>query len=363
MKKWITSFALALSLPVLAYADMAMGIPINRFSLSDYVKSNDLQKSAKHDNCCNNYQPGPTGATGATGSTGATGTTGTTGATGERGKRGSEGKRGHRGCPGVTGPTGPIGPTGLPGPSGVTGATGLPGLPGPTGATGVGTNGATGPTGPTGPAGVTGPTGPNTGVTGPTGPTGLTGSTGPTGVTGPTGPTGMSITGPTGPTGASGIENFAEFYSIIPAGATSSVGAGSPYPFNTEGANNGGVITYAPSSTTEFILADPGIYLVYYQVVVDVDTGSGSSAQMEIKLGGVNQAYTVVGAINPVSDTTAIDIVGMALVTTQNPATTLEIINPTTNIVTYSDSTNGGTSVGAQPFSSHLIVVQLFATP
>ena len=305
--------------------------------------------------------PGPTGATGEQGPTGPSG-----GPVGPTGSQGPTGETGPSGETGTTGETGPQGPTGeastIPGPTGATGETGPTGPQGPTGEVST-IPGPTGPTGPQGPTGaastIPGPTGP-TGAQGPTGeestipgPTGETGPQGPTGAQGPTGeastipgPTGAQ--GPTGDTGAAGATGtggliaFSDFFALMPPDNAATVAAGTDVEFPQDVATNT-IITRTSAST--FDLPNIGTYEVMFQVSVS------EPGQLVIALGGVEQAFTVVGRATGTSQ-----IVGFSFITTTVINTILSIRNPAANSTALTITPLAG---GTQSVSAHLTIKQL----
>ena len=178
----------------------------------------------------------------------------------------------------LRGPTGPTGPTGpLGGPTGPTGATGVAGEIGPMGPTGV--TGAVGEIGPTGPAGATG----TDGETGPLGPAGPIGPTGTSGIAGPTGPTGIDgQTGPTGPTGADAKSEILGYLQAqVPAGDV--LTDGQNIDFNTLLVQDPfGIVS---QQADQFVLRDPGIYLVTWKVPVET-TGAAAITKLDLVVMG-----------------------------------------------------------------------------
>jgi hypothetical protein len=236
-------------------------------------------------------------------------------------------------------PGGPIGPTGTTGPRGATGATG------PTGPTG-----SRGPTGVSGQTGATGVTG-STGATGPTGPSGNPGANGSTGATGATGATGtpgsVGSTGATGASGTSGIPDFADFFALMPPDNAATVPAGVAVAFPNDGESSGtGVIVRTSADT--FLLAEPGVYQVFFQVSVN------EAGQLVLALdsgaGFVELPATVVGRATGTSQ-----IVETALVRTVVINSTLQVRNPATEFVALTVTPLAG---GTQPVSAHLVITR-----
>ena len=238
---------------------------------------------------------------------------------------------------GITGPTGPC----CTGPTGATGASGNPGLPGETGATGPCCTGPTGATGDIGPSGIPGDIGPagETGATGPTGPC-CTGPTGATGDIGPIGPTG--IIGPTGGEGVVVAGEFADFFALMPGDNADTVAPGTAVDFPQDGPNSG---DFGRATASEFILPDIGTYQVFFEVTVD------EAGQLQLALGGVGLAYTVVGR-----SVGATQIVGKFIVETTVINSILSVINPVGNPTALTITPLAG---GANPVSAHLVIERL----
>ncbi len=249
-------------------------------------------------------------------------------------------------CPpgpqGPAGPQGPVGETGPAGPQGPVGETGPAGETGPQGPVGE-----TGPAGPQGPIGATGPTGPQ-GPVGQQGPVGATGPAGPQGPTGPQGPVGqqgpVGATGPTGPQGpAGGVLGYADFYALMPPDNATTVAVGADVEFPENGAiANTNIGRISPSS---FSLEAVGSYLVTFQVSIT------EPGQLVLTLNGEELPYTVVGR-----ETGTSQIVGIAIVTTEEAGSVLTVRNPE---AATEDLTVTPFAGGALPVSAHLVIVQL----
>ena len=251
-------------------------------------------------------------------------------------------------CPGPAGPRGPAGEIGPTGPQGVAGPAGPQGPTGEIGPAGpAGPQGPTGETGPAGPAGGQGPTG-ATGPAGPQGVAGLAGPQGPTGETGPAGPAGAQgptgATGPTGPQGpAGGVQNFADFYALMPPDNAATVAPGTDVSFPQDGPNSGsGIARTGPAS---FNLADIGTYQILFQVSVT------EAGQLLLTLDGADLAYSVAGRATGTSQ-----IVGMALVTTTAVNSVLTVRNPAGNTAALTITPLAG---GTRPVSAHLVITQI----
>lgn len=220
-----------------------------------------------------------------------------------------------------------------------------------------------GPTGPTGPAG------------GPTGPTGPTGATGDIGATGPTGPIGVTPTfaigtvttgepgteasatitgtapnyvlnltipqGPTGPTAP--INNFADFYALMPPDNTTTVAPGADVSFPSDGSTFGTSITRLSAST--FNLVDIATYQVHFQVPVT------EAGQLEITLNNAPIASSVIGRATGTSD-----ISGTFIVETTVENSVLTIRNPADNATALTITPNAG---GTDAASAHLFIMEL----
>ena len=248
-------------------------------------------------------------------------------------------------------PEGATGPTGATGPRGATGATGPTGSRGPTGVTGhTGPTGVTGSTGATGPAGPSGNPGANgsTGATGATGPTGTSGATGTTGATGATGTTGSAgSTGLTGASGISGIPDYADFFALMPPDNAATVPSGGAVAFPNDGESSGtGVIGRIASDT--FLLAEPGVYQVTFQVSVT------EAGQLVLALnsgpGFLEIPSTVVGRATGTSQ-----IVETALVRTFVTNSTLQVRNPVGEFVALTVTPLAG---GTHSVSAHLVITR-----
>ena len=178
-----------------------------------------------------------------------------------------------------------------------------------------------------------------------TGPTGATGATGPTGATGATGPTGATgATGATGPAGASASCAFADFYALMPADNSATVGVGADVQFPQDGpASGAGVITRLTAST--FNLSAIGTYQIMFQVSVD------EPGQLALTLNGTELSATVVGRATGTSQ-----LVGIALVTTNSINSILTVRNPTGNSTALTITPIAG---GTHAVSAHLVITQL----
>ena len=190
---------------------------------------------------------------------------------------------------------------------------------------------------------VPGPRGP-TGQTGQTGPTGQTGQTGQTGRTGQTGATGETgVTGATGYTGAPGINNFADFFALMPGDNSATVALGGSVAFPQDGPSSATTITRL--SPTTFNLADIGTYMIFFEVSVD------EAGQLVLALNGTALPYAVFGRATGTSQ-----IMGMAMVQTTLINRVLSVNNPAGNAAALTITPLAG---GQSPVSAHLIITQL----
>ena len=251
---------------------------------------------------------------------------------------------GPQGPQGSFGPQGPIGTMGSIGLTGTQGPIGLTGTQGPTGLTGTqGPIGLTGPQGPIGPQGAIGTQGP-IGLTGTQGPIGLTGTQGPIGLTGTQGPIGLTGTqGPIGLTGPQGIPggliSVADFYALMPGDNATAVAAGTPVAFPQDGPASGTIVR---SSATQFILPDPGVYEVNFEVSVT------EAGQLVVVVDGTELPYTVVGRATGTSQ-----IVGLCLVETTLLDSVLTINNPLGSAAALTITPLAG---GVDAVSAHLVI-------
>ncbi len=243
---------------------------------------------------------------------------------------GPTGPQGPAGAPGVQGEIGPTGPTGPQGPAG----TGLdnveafaPGKSYPAGKmvtsggalyqtmrenpTGTPGNSqdfalvtAAGPTGPQGPAGTPGAAGP----TGPQGPAGAPGAAGPTGPTGPAGPAG---TAPNTVVLAAINEN------------TQKLDPNKPLAFVRDLVKTGEAISYS-SATKAFVLAEKGLYEIYYSTI--------SSLDPSITENGTLGLYLSDGS-TPIPGSVSISRVNLSNDTaTMSAKTIMNVTSPPTNV-------------------------------
>ncbi len=160
------------------------------------------------------------------------------------------------------------------------------------------------------------------------------------------------VAGVVGSQGIPGIQGlpgsivaFSDFYALQGGAFDDNPGmvmSGAPVNFPRLGSNNG-VITAVNSST--FLLPAVATYLVLFQVSVT------QAGQLGLSLNGsvLPIANSVVGR-----DALVNQIVGISLVTTTSPASTLRVINPGAIGITVTP--NAG---GVQPVSAHIVILQL----
>ena len=325
--------------------------------------------------CCCRGPRGPRGFQGPMGYPGPPGLRGVPGPMGLQGPMGAQGPAGAPGAPGEIGPTGPQGPVGAPGaqgeigptgPQGPVGAPGAQGEIGPTGPQGpVGAVGPTGPTGPQGPAGTgldnveafapgksypagkmvtsggalyqtmrenpTGTPGNSqdfalvtaAGPTGPQGPAGTPGAAGPTGPQGPAGAPGAA--GPTGPTGPAGPAGTAPNTVVLAAinENTQKLDPNKPLAFVRDLVKTGEAISYS-SATKAFVLAEKGLYEIYYSTI--------SSLDPSITENGTLGLYLSDGS-TPIPGSVSISRVNLSNDTaTMSAKTIMNVTSPPTNV-------------------------------
>lgn len=285
---------------------------------------------------------------------------------GPRGPRGFQGPMGYPGPPGLRGVPGPMGLQGPMGAQGPAGAPGAPGEIGPTGPQGpVGAVGPTGPTGPQGPAGTgldnveafapgksypagkmvtsggalyqtmrenpTGTPGNSqdfalvtaAGPTGPQGPAGTPGAAGPTGPQGPAGAPGAA--GPTGPTGPAGPAGTAPNTVVLAAinENTQKLDPNKPLAFVRDLVKTGEAISYS-SATKAFVLAEKGLYEIYYSTI--------SSLDPSITENGTLGLYLSDGS-TPIPGSVSISRVNLSNDTaTMSAKTIMNVTSPPTNV-------------------------------
>ena len=211
----------------------------------------------------------------------------------------------------------------------------------------TGAQGPIGPRGPQGPVGPIGPAGPQgeQGIQGEQGPAGPQGEQGIQGEQGPVGPQGeqgiQGIQGEQGPAG--GVLSFADFYALMPPDNATTVAPGTDVSFPQDGPTSGTNITR--TSATSFNLGAVGTYQILFQVSVD------EAGQLLLTLNGADLAYTVAGRATGTSQ-----IVGMAIVETTSPDSTLTVRNPEGTAAALTITPLAG---GTRPVSAHLVITQL----
>jgi hypothetical protein len=164
---------------------------------------------------------------------------------------------------------------------------------------------------------------------------GAAGPAGPAGVAGPPGPP-----GPTGPSG--GIEEFAEFYALMPPDNAATVAPGTVVQFPQDGPQSGS-ITRTGSAT--FNLANIGTYEVAFQASVD------EPGQLALTLNGAELPYTVVGRATGTSQ-----IAGDSLVQTTAVNSVLTLENPPGESIALTMTPLAG---GVDPVSASLVIKRI----
>jgi hypothetical protein len=140
---------------------------------------------------------------------------------------------------------------------------------------------------------------------------------------------------------------FADFYALMPPNNAATVAVGGDVAFPQDGPSSDSVITRL--SDSEFVLADVGVYSVYFQVSIN-EAGQLVLALNE-GLGFVELAYTVVGRA-----TGTTQIVGIAFIETAFPNAILSVRNPASNSTALTITPLAG---GTEPVSAHLAIVQI----
>lgn len=154
--------------------------------------------------------------------------------------------------------------------------------------------------------------------------------------------------GAVGATGATGnsVNNFAEFYALMPGDNTATVAVGAAIEFPQDGSTDG-VILRVTAST--FKLPAIGTYHIYFQasitepgqLIVGIDEGAGL----------VEIAKTVVGRATGTSQ-----LVGMTLITTVVENSIISVRNPTGNTTALTIAPNAG---GANSVSANLVIKRI----
>ena len=146
--------------------------------------------------------------------------------------------------------------------------------------------------------------------------------------------------------------DFSDFFALMPndnTGAGAFIPIGAPIPFPQTGSTNGVIVrTGGVSSSTTFVLPAIGTYLIEFQASV---ANGFSAGQLELSVNGVPLASSVVGR-----DTGTDQIVGISLLTTTTPNTTISVINPPTATAALQLTTIAG---GTHPVSAHLVIIRI----
>lgn len=175
------------------------------------------------------------------------------------------------------------------------------------------------------------------GVAGPSGAPGIAGAAGAQG-----------IQGISGIPGAPGILDFADYYALMPTDNPLAIPPGSAVEFPQNGSSNGSISRLSPSS---FALPAVGSYLIEFQVSVDA---APPPSQLMLSLNGAPIPDSVVGR-----DTGASQIIGISTVTTTQVNSTIEVINPPTNLNALTVPPWAGSANLSTPVSAHLVIIRI----
>jgi hypothetical protein len=173
---------------------------------------------------------------------------------------------------------------------------------------------------------------------------GIPGLAGPRGAPGLAGAAGAAgIQGIPGIPGAPGILDFSDFFALMPPDnpGVGAIGPGDAVAFPNTGSTAGSIVRV---DDTTFQLKTPGTYLVQFQVDVT------EPAQLQLSLNTMPQPSTVVGRATPTTQ-----IIGVSLVTTITPNSTLQVINPIGNLALTLTPSDGGST----PISAHLTIIRI----
>lgn len=129
----------------------------------------------------------------------------------------------------------------------------------------------------------------------------------------------------------------------MPPDNAATVAPGTDVSFPQDGTVSGGGIARVDDSS--FLLADIGVYQVFFQVATD------EAGQLLLTLNGEDLPYTVVGRA-----TGASEIIGMALVETISVDSILTVRNPAGNAAALTITPLAG---GTRPVSAHLVILQV----
>jgi hypothetical protein len=134
------------------------------------------------------------------------------------------------------------------------------------------------------------------------------------------------------------------FFALMPGDNSATVAAGAAVEFPQDGPASAGITR---QSATQFVLAAPGVYRVFFQVSVT------EAGQLMIDLNGsiATTANTVAGRATGTSQ-----IVNEVLITTTAPNTVLRVINPTGNATALTITPSAG---GTHAVSAWLTIEQL----
>lgn len=175
---------------------------------------------------------------------------------------------------------------------------------------------------------------------------GIPGIAGPAGAPGIAGAAGtQGIQGVSGIPGAPGILDFSDFFTLLPGdgGGGSSIAPGTAIFFPQDGPSTGIIVRL---NQTTFLLPVIGTYLVLFEGSVN------EPGQFMLRINGADLANSVAGR-----DTGTTQIVGVSLVTTVVPNTTLEVINPPLNTTALTLTPANGSLTHA--YSTHLVIIRV----
>ncbi len=153
------------------------------------------------------------------------------------------------------------------------------------------------------------------------------------------------LPGAPGLPGTPPILDFTDFFALMPGDNSATVGGNVAVEFPQDGPTSGVITRQGGASPSVFVIPVAGTYLVQFQVSVT------EPGQLELRINGVADPNTRVGR-----DTGTSQIVGLSIVTTVGPNTTLEVINPTGNTPALTITPIAG---GTQSVSAHLTITRL----
>lgn len=155
--------------------------------------------------------------------------------------------------------------------------------------------------------------------------------------------------------GCTEAAQFADFYALMTPDNPTPIPGGSAVAFPNDGPANGGIVRTGP---TTFLLPEVGTYLVEFRVSLERSEDTTGS-QLVITLNGTELAYTLVGVGFNASPNDAIELVGMALVTTTTPNSILSITNPSGSEPLFLEPFAGSSGADQIPVSAHLVIIRV----